>query len=472
MTTNSIRTILTTIFFVFLICLSLFYSISLFKYKSGATSIVTVVDGTINSQSLLCKGNASLGIESIWYFFNIYILYNNNDNKIIRPPSVGYMQSPVCFPDFEPLRSGCASCEQILKLWKECIPKWKITTIDEKNIEKDKIQNSKSTITTTSSTSLTQNITNSNNELITINKCNKNEICPPSLFMIGAMRTGSTTLHEFCVRQKGFEPAQVKEIHYYDAQATISPNSHNISSNLKSYTKLFPKCDDCITGDFTPNYILCPSCADAILSDWKNAKFVLTLRDPVDRATSHYRHHLAKAILSWIGMDEGASDAIEKTMQTTFRHDLEDLVNAELQDEEALEGGDGGNYDPLKGFRLWADNKFDLHSNHLIRGIYYDQIKIWREKVEKHRLLILNSIDLWDEKTRSCALVAFMRYAGLPKPDEKDIPLLHIPKNIEYYYPEPPKKEKIIAEEMTTNFYKYHNERLYNYLKRDLKWRK
>jgi hypothetical protein len=73
-----------------------------------------------------------------------------------------------------------------------------------------------------------------------------------------------------------------KEMHFID----------RLDMTLKEYLNKFAKLKTHKVGEYTPNYICCPYAPEFIKTYFPNAKLFAILRNPTDRAFSHYKDHL------------------------------------------------------------------------------------------------------------------------------------------------------------------------------------
>ena len=97
--------------------------------------------------------------------------------------------------------------------------------------------------------------------------------------IIGGQRCGSTSMwanlyhHPQC-----FAPRQ-KEIHYFDVDKRYK---------TIDYESFFEHHEGVLHFEASPNYIFYPKACTRIKADYPDTKFIVVLRNPVDRAWSHY----------------------------------------------------------------------------------------------------------------------------------------------------------------------------------------
>ena len=108
----------------------------------------------------------------------------------------------------------------------------------------------------------------------------------PSFICLGAAKSGTTTLYEILKQHPEIGVSSFKEPHFFD-------NDTNWDRGVDWYKQTyFSKMENKrIKGEFTPTYLSSSSSAKRIKATiGKNIKFIILLRNPVDRAYSHYLH--------------------------------------------------------------------------------------------------------------------------------------------------------------------------------------
>lgn len=107
----------------------------------------------------------------------------------------------------------------------------------------------------------------------------------PDFVVIGAMRSGTTSLARFLRARPDVGMSPVKELHFFD---------RNYHMGLDWYAQQFSDTSGAIRGEATPNYMYRSEVAHRIRSCLPSAKLVAILREPVARAYSHYWHRVAR----------------------------------------------------------------------------------------------------------------------------------------------------------------------------------
>ncbi|MGF1616390.1 MAG: sulfotransferase [Acidimicrobiia bacterium] len=105
----------------------------------------------------------------------------------------------------------------------------------------------------------------------------------PTYLIAGAMRCGTTSLNAYLREHPEISVGQPKEVHFFD---------ENYERGTDWYLQHFPDSDESrAVGEATPSYLYFPEVAERIATTLPDVKILLLLRDPVERAHSHYWHN-------------------------------------------------------------------------------------------------------------------------------------------------------------------------------------
>jgi len=105
-----------------------------------------------------------------------------------------------------------------------------------------------------------------------------------TFFCLGAQKSGTTTLHDVLAQHPDLVLPKYKESHFFSEE-------ENYKRGLEHYFSFhFPKIgNDKIIGEIDPEYLSCPECPTRIMEAFgQNLKFIIILRNPIDRAYSAY----------------------------------------------------------------------------------------------------------------------------------------------------------------------------------------
>ena len=101
----------------------------------------------------------------------------------------------------------------------------------------------------------------------------------PDFLGVGPPRTGTTWLHRALVGRVGL-PARVKEINFFDVY---------YDKGMDWYRSHFQHCDPALPMGEVCNYFAFPKARERIQAHMPRCKIIVSLRDPVERAYSHYK---------------------------------------------------------------------------------------------------------------------------------------------------------------------------------------
>ena len=132
----------------------------------------------------------------------------------------------------------------------------------------------------------------------------------PEIFIVGTMKGGTTILHDYICTHPNVVAGTQKEIHYFSMYPT---------RGLDWYRDQFPdRPDSVLSIDASPTYFdvaTMPTIPAYIKTAVPDARIILIVRDPVDRAISHFQHLRQvshKELLTGIDANEFLSRPLER----------------------------------------------------------------------------------------------------------------------------------------------------------------
>jgi hypothetical protein len=245
----------------------------------------------------------------------------------------------------------------------------------------------------------------------------------PGVLIIGAQRSGTTSLYRYLAEHPAVAPPVRKEIQYFTL---------NYGRGERWYRTHFPVAGrGRVTFEATPYYLFHPAAPQRAAATVPHAKVIALLRDPTTRAFSHWQHN-ASSGLEHLGF-EAALDAEAERLNGEYRR----LVTDAGYRSEA--------------HRLWA---------YTARGQYAEQLERWLECYPRQQLLVLRSEDLYADPALTHRRV--LEFIGLPA-----LPLDTYPR---YTRRRSPAQMTAAARQRLTAHFRPHNERLAALLGADLWW--
>jgi hypothetical protein len=191
----------------------------------------------------------------------------------------------------------------------------------------------------------------------------------PDFLVIGTMRGGTTSLYHYLARHPQIAGAVLdKELHYFDLHYDRGPTWYRSRFPTKGGLDRAARHLGArpVVGEASPYYLFHPLVPVRVAADLPRARFIAMLRDPVERAWSHYRHMVD------LGYESLSFEA------------------AIERESERLAGQED---------RLLADHHYvskeHQHHSYVIRGEYATQIERWWGHVGRERLLIIRSEDFY-----------------------------------------------------------------------------
>lgn len=188
----------------------------------------------------------------------------------------------------------------------------------------------------------------------------------PDFIIIGAQKAGTSSLYAYLSQHPQIVPSLVKEVYFFDGG--LNPNVDNFKLGQAWYRIHFPLQRRLgkkkKTFEASPLYLFNPLAPQRIAGLIPQVKLIALLRNPTERAISHYFH--------------------------AQRAGLEPLPIMEaLQAEE----------ERLRPLIAREDYKNDTYIRHSYksRGLYYDQISNYLRYFPGENILILNSEKLFTE---------------------------------------------------------------------------
>jgi hypothetical protein len=196
----------------------------------------------------------------------------------------------------------------------------------------------------------------------------------PDFMVIGAQKAGTTSLYAYLSTHPDILPAAHKEIHYFDV---------HYAEGERWYRAMFPtrrRIDAAgqpdgrrvVTGEASPYYLFHPLAARRAADTVPDARLVVLLRDPIERAWSHYRHEVRAG-----------------------RERLS-FVDALAAEPTRLSGAEAA----LRAGLANAATVAHRTSSYIARGRYAQQLRRWLEHYPRESLLVVQAEDLFDAPVR------------------------------------------------------------------------
>ena len=173
----------------------------------------------------------------------------------------------------------------------------------------------------------------------------------PNYLFIGAAKSATTTFFDILKKHEDIFVPKFKEPHFFNID-------ENYLQGLDWYKKTYFKDinNESIIIDFTPTYLYYKLCAERIFDSLgPNVKFVIILRNPVDRAYSHYNHSKRDG------------------------HEVSSFEDAIKLENERIEK-----------FRDKNDFLSELRCSYISQGLYFEMISAYLKYFDINNFFIIN----------------------------------------------------------------------------------
>jgi hypothetical protein len=222
----------------------------------------------------------------------------------------------------------------------------------------------------------------------------------PDFVILGTARGGTSSLYRWLITHPDVSPASKKELHFFDV---------NYGRGMRWYRAQFPlRRRGKITGEATPYMLFHPLAPERAARDLPvETKFIVLLREPTQRAISHY----------WF-------------WRQWFKESLEPSSTETLEEAIEREPARMASAAPrvLQGERSLEHEWFSYAS----RGAYAEQLQRWFDAVGRDRVLVLESEKLYTDPTTSERVLEWLGLA----PNEKPYPVVNGAARLEEASPE------------------------------------
>ncbi|MFN2432169.1 MAG: sulfotransferase domain-containing protein [Gemmatimonadota bacterium] len=247
----------------------------------------------------------------------------------------------------------------------------------------------------------------------------------PDFLVVGVQKSATTSVFRWLAAHPDVAPALVKEVHFFD---------HNWSRGPDWYRGHFPlragRRRGRLTGEASPSYVFHPLVPGRVRQTLPDARLIALLRNPVDRAYSHYQHGVR-----W-GYEPLSFEAALEREPERLRGERRRLARDPDHDARRL-----------------------LRYSYQARGRYAEQLERWLALFPREQLLVLESSRLTSDPQG--AFEAVQRFLGL-----RPVPLATRVRHHAYSYPpmHPATRARLVEQ------FRPQNERLYQLLGRSFAW--
>jgi hypothetical protein len=266
----------------------------------------------------------------------------------------------------------------------------------------------------------------------------------PDFLIIGAPRCGTTSLFYYLSEHPQIVPSTTKELHFFDDHYAKGMRWYRAQfpTTVQKYYAAHIRKRDFLTGEATPAYLFYPHASERIAKALPDVKLIVLLRNPVDRAFSHYW------LLSRVNKEALSFEEAIKREQTMIGSEREKiLAEANRASQE---------------YRQFS---------YLTRGMYAEQLQHWMKYYPREQFLILKSEDMYSNPAETIQqTLAFLGLPTLEIQANKEYRQYRLPQKAGYLNKERQPEMKSETRQYLLDYFKPYNARLYEFLGRDFGW--
>lgn len=271
----------------------------------------------------------------------------------------------------------------------------------------------------------------------------------PELFLIGAMKCGTTTLFDLLTQHPQICNDAHKEKHYYD-------KAEEYQKGYKFYMSMFEGCDpNLFYLDATPRYVNIDEVPSRLLETYGKSllatkKFILILREPISRHYSEYQMRVRVCKYAFKDADE------EKRIDRNC-----DRITANWE-EWSVKGHWAAREKELifYTFAEWLESEDGSHE--ISRGHYIQHVTAWLQYVDRSQLFIINFSSLLSSTPDT--MTRLSKFIGL-KTDWGDKAILPVPA---YASRKPETYIDCKSYDYLDNYYKKINQNIISFINDDV----
>jgi hypothetical protein len=208
----------------------------------------------------------------------------------------------------------------------------------------------------------------------------------PTFLVIGAQKSGTTSLRRYLVQHPAVVCTTPKEVHYFDVYHSLGRAWYLTHYPLRTHAVPIRRRFGIApaVGEATPEYLFHPHAPSRAHAFDPSLRLIAVLRDPVDRAYSQFQMQVRK---------RGQTSSFEHALACEPEYLAEELEHVHADPSYVSTTG------------LWR--------SYVARGRYAEQLERWFELFPREQLLVLTSEELWDDP--AAAVRAITRFLHVPE---------------------------------------------------------
>lgn len=189
----------------------------------------------------------------------------------------------------------------------------------------------------------------------------------PDFIIAGSQKCGTSSMHQYFTQHPRLLAASIKEVHFFDGG--LDPIWDKYADGERLYRSYFPlrtvaQKKSALCFEASPDYIFNPLAAERMAAMMPKLKLVVLLRDPVERAISHYFHELRRG---------RETEDIETAFALEESRTMPALINSDFKDPRFI------------------------NLSYQLRGDYADQLERIFDHFPREQVLILEAESFFED---------------------------------------------------------------------------
>lgn len=250
----------------------------------------------------------------------------------------------------------------------------------------------------------------------------------PDFLIIGTQKGGTTSLAHYLSQHSNVFISDIKELHYFNQQVDrpLKEYKHHFPLNI---SKTFNR--NLICGEATPDYMIYPQFASILKKTIPHIKIIVLLKNPAERAFSHYKHNLMMK-REWLSFEE-ALEIEDKRIDQKYI----DLFTTKK--------------DAIKNYANYS---------YRTRGVYTEQIQWLFNEFDRSQIKIILSEDMFANTTE-----VFSDVLDFLQLEDETVDLFEVKNKSKIKMEFSPETKSSL-----NDFYRTHNEQLFDLINQRFEW--
>ena len=222
----------------------------------------------------------------------------------------------------------------------------------------------------------------------------------PDFMLIGAAKSGTTSLSSYLSRHPGIAPVSFKEPNFFTWQLMPRERYQRLFVNKRRTTRAAQ-----LAGDYSTSYLLHPLAPRRIAARLPETKCVALLRNPTERAYSHFVMQQRQGVESGVSFEDIVTREIEEmpSLLAAHRRGFNDANPRTVAHRSSPNG------QPLEvsahdkvGSKYTLENEERLFqyyvTSYVLRSIYADQVERWMSLFPPTQLKLIEAEQFFDQR--------------------------------------------------------------------------